>query len=148
MSGILWFGGTAIDAEERGALFAELDSNGVKVVWNLQELLETVAEERAHFKAVIWTPIPRSGVPSDRQGFLRDLDRILALLHGGTGVYVHGATGSDRTALVLAALLARLGVPAREALEQIQQVVGQTSSAERGAFVESIEPAAPWSAVT
>ncbi|MBN1605845.1 MAG: dual specificity protein phosphatase family protein [Polyangiaceae bacterium] len=138
MSGTLWFGALYVDSRERDDLFAELDAHGVKVVWNLQELGDSVHEEREHFKAVIWTPIPDFGIPEDSSKFERDLDRVIALLEGGNSVYVHCTAGHGRTGMALAAILVRRGVPARAALDQVREVVGGPDTAEQEAYVESL----------
>jgi protein-tyrosine phosphatase len=142
LSGKVWFGAVFLDERERDELFAELDANDVSVVWNLQEYRNSYEDERAHFKAVIWTPIPDYGAPEDRQVFVRDLDRVIALLRQGISVYVHCAAGHGRTGMALAALLVRLGVPARQALSQVQEAIGGPEVAEQEEFVETIEPAA------
>jgi protein-tyrosine phosphatase len=142
LSGTVWFGAVFLDDQERDELFAELDANDVSVVWNLQEYRDSYEDERAHFKAVVWTPIPDYGAPEDRQVFVRDLDRVIALLRQGINVYVHCAAGHGRTGMALAAMLVRLGVPSRQALSQVQQAIGGPEVDEQEQFVETIEPAA------
>jgi protein-tyrosine phosphatase len=137
----VWFGAVFLDNQERDELFAELDENDVSVVWNLQEYADSYEQERVHFKAVVWTPIVDYGVPEDREAFVRDLDRVVALLQQGINVYVHCAAGRGRTGMALGAMLVRLGIPARDALSQVRQATGGPDTSEQEQFVASLEAA-------
>jgi len=142
MPGKIWFGSVFLGDYEREQLFADLDCKEVSVVWNVQDDRESYEEERQHFKAALWTPIEDFSAPDDRDAFLRDLDRAIALLGAGHNLYVHCAAGHGRTGLAIASILVRLGIPAREALHQTQQAMGGPETAEQEEFVASLPPAA------
>jgi protein-tyrosine phosphatase len=140
--GRIWFGSVFLGDQEREQLFADLDCKEVSVVWNVQDDPESYEAERQHFKAALWTPIEDFSAPDDRDAFLRDLDRVIALLRAGRNLYLHCAAGHGRTGLALASILVRLGISARAALHQTQQATGGPETAEQEEFVESL-PAAP-----
>ena len=125
---------------EREQLFSELDASGVSVIWNLQERRDSYESEAQHFHAVVWTPVDDYSVPEDADAFVRDLDRVLALLRGGKHVYVHCMAGHGRTGLGLASLLVRLGAPPALALSQVHEVCGGPETEEQKGFVHGIEP--------
>jgi protein-tyrosine phosphatase len=143
VAGTIYFGPVFLSDDERDALFADLDAKSVTTVWNVQDDQSSHDEEARHFKAAIWSPIDDFDLPDDREKFVRDLDRVLALLQAGQNVYVHCAAGHGRTGLALASILVRLGVPSRQALNQTHQATGGPETAEQEAFVESLQPYLP-----
>ena len=140
LEGTIYFGPGFSSDSDRDALFADLDEKGVTVVWNVQDDPASHESEADHFRAAIFTPIEDDGVPDDHGGFLRDLDRVLALLRAGQRIYIHSAAGYGRTGLAIASLLTRIGIPAEEAVDQTQQATGGPETAQQGAFVRSIPP--------
>ncbi|MCS6843745.1 MAG: tyrosine-protein phosphatase [Caldilineales bacterium] len=65
-------------------------------------------------------PIVDFGVPSDRRRFLVFVVQIAQSLRAGDYLLVHCAAGIGRTGLLAASVLAALGIPADEAMRQVQ----------------------------
>jgi len=71
-------------------------------------------------------PIVDFGVPADEPAFGRLLDDLDGHLGGGTGVLVHCNAGLGRTAVVLASVLQRHGVPG-DAVTELRRVYRPTA---------------------
>lgn len=151
LGGRLWHGTAVYDAEEGQDLGDQLREGDVTVIWNIQELEQSVEVDRGIVETVIWTPIDdyqfsasRSanvgGIPANRRAFERDLDRVIDLLRDGTSVYVHCAAGKGRTGLAVGCLLVRLGVDSRQALLQAEKHTGGPETDDQKRFVEDTLP--------
>ena len=64
--------------------------------------------------------IPDRSVPSDRDAFLRSVERLAELVRGGRHIAVHCRASIGRSSLLAASLLIRLGWDANAAFDAIQ----------------------------
>lgn len=67
-------------------------------------------------------PIVDFGVPNDRRRFLVFVVQVAQSLRAGDNLLIHCAAGIGRTGLMAASVLAALGLPADEAMRQVQAV--------------------------
>ncbi|MEO1332951.1 MAG: protein-tyrosine phosphatase family protein [Myxococcota bacterium] len=75
--------------------------------------------------AFIPIPIPDRQVPDSQLAFLRMLEPATDSVRSGHSVAAHCRAGIGRSTLVVGTLLQQIGVPAEEALAQIQDARGR-----------------------
>jgi len=86
--------------------------------------------------------IPDRSVPSDRDAFLRRVERLAKLVRGGRHVAVHCRASIGRSSLLAACLLTRLGWDANAAFDAIEIARGcrVPDTLEQRCWVESTSP--------
>ena len=106
------FGGPRPDPPYPAAL-AALREGGVSTVVSLQGEGELPpALERAYGDAglaLLRYPIADFGIPENAAAFRSFLERVLAEMRAGAGIYIHCAMGRGRTGTAVACLLALAG---------------------------------------
>jgi protein-tyrosine phosphatase len=111
---------------------AAFAGEGVEVVVSMltSEEMEELGlnDEREKCEAAAITfvniPIPDRAVPSERDSFLDDVDRVADLVRQGHSVGVHCRASIGRSSMFAAALLVRLGWTADRAFTAIESARG------------------------